>query len=93
MNPWTTILNPYVTVEAFQRRIAEDLGHIAGESVTAEVKADEYYVFCSELGMYRIADVYKYNSKGFSQNLNTWYICIPHGIALVDFQRKDGGNA
>ena len=81
-------MNPFLTVEAFEKHIVSEFSRVAGEQVTAEVIRDEYYVFCSELAMYRIADKYKYNSKGFSKNLNTWYVSISHTLFQDDPEAK-----
>lgn len=67
--------------EVQMQRTIREFSKAAGETVTIEDYGDEWTIFCSELGMYRINDKYtKVASKGYSKNLQTWYITIARGF-------------
>ena len=62
-----------------EQRIFAECWKIGKDSqICIEVKSDCFYVFCREIVMYRIADAYgkKVESKGYSSNLKTHYVCV-----------------
>lgn len=69
---------------AQQDRMVKTFQDIAKDQTVSSVEVirDCFYIFTTELGMYRIADKYGATvaSKGFSKNLDTWYVAISRGI-------------
>ncbi len=60
-------------------RAMNDFQEAAGNQPinSIEMIRDHLYIFTTELGMYRIADKYtNFTTKGFSKNLDSWYISI-----------------
>ena len=71
-----------ITTEQYSRMTRTFQEAAGDQPVTSiEIIRDCFYIFTTELGMYRIADKYtRVASKGFSKNLNTWYVAISRGM-------------
>lgn len=64
------------------KRATRNFSEAAGESVYVIVTEDNFTVFCTELGMYRIMDKYPTISHGYSDTEQCWYAVKLHNLEI-----------